>query len=135
MSSTVKEMLATCPADLGDIDQAKLTRCIEECIACAQACTACADACLSEGMVATWPSASAPTWTAPTSAPPPPRSSPPHRLRRPHHGRDPHRLRRACKACADECARHADMHERCRICAEACRSCQQACDDLLGALG
>lgn len=51
MSSTVIDMLATYPAYLGDIDQVKLTRCIEECIACAQACTACADACLSEGTV------------------------------------------------------------------------------------
>ncbi|CAM5552035.1 Four-helix bundle copper-binding protein OS=Streptomyces fumanus OX=67302 GN=GCM10018772_61990 PE=4 SV=1 [Streptomyces fumanus] len=40
-----------------------------------------------------------------------------------------------CKACGDECASHADMHEHCRICAEACRSCEQACDNLLGALG
>ncbi|MFF4173803.1 hypothetical protein [Streptomyces sp. NPDC001744] len=51
MSSTVKDMLATYPADLGGIDRAGLTRCIEECMACAQACTACADACLSEDMV------------------------------------------------------------------------------------
>ncbi|WP_407840311.1 hypothetical protein ACE1OC_34765 [Streptomyces sp. DSM 116496] len=29
MSSTVKDMLATYPADLGNIDQAKLTGCIE----------------------------------------------------------------------------------------------------------
>ncbi len=26
-----------------------------------------------------------------------------------------------CKACADECERHAGMHEHCRICAEAYR--------------
>ncbi|SHH65222.1 hypothetical protein SAMN05444521_1281 [Streptomyces sp. 3214.6] len=41
--TTVKDMLATYPTDLGQVDRDKLTRCIEECIACAQACTACAD--------------------------------------------------------------------------------------------
>src|SRR5881398_3544994 len=52
MTTAVKEMLDTYPADLGGVDRDKLARCIEECIACAQACTACADACLSEDMVA-----------------------------------------------------------------------------------
>jgi hypothetical protein len=28
----------------------------------------------------------------------------------------------ACRACGDECAGHAGMHEHCRICAEACRA-------------
>jgi hypothetical protein len=41
----------------------------------------------------------------------------------------------ACKACADECARHADMHEHCRVCAAECRLCEQACRELLAALG
>jgi hypothetical protein len=40
----------------------------------------------------------------------------------------------ACKACGDECARHADIHEHCRICAEACRACEQACLDLLATM-
>jgi hypothetical protein len=39
-----------------------------------------------------------------------------------------------CKSCGDECARHAGMHEHCRICLEACRRCEQACRDLLAAL-
>ena len=39
-----------------------------------------------------------------------------------------------CKSCGDECARHARMHEHCRICAEACRRCEQACRELLEAL-
>ena len=32
----------------------------------------------------------------------------------------------ACRACADECARHDADH--CQQCAEACRSCAQACE-------
>ena len=35
-----------------------------------------------------------------------------------------------CKSCGDECERHAQMHEHCRVCAEACRRCEQACDEL-----
>jgi hypothetical protein len=37
--------------------------------------------------------------------------------------------------CAEECEKHRDMHEHCRICAEACRRCEQACRDLLDAVG
>ena len=33
----------------------------------------------------------------------------------------------ACRACAEECERHADMHDHCRICAETCRDCEAAC--------
>lgn len=49
---TVEQMLDTYPKDLGGIDRAKLTECIQACFECAQTCTACADACLSEDKVA-----------------------------------------------------------------------------------
>jgi hypothetical protein len=39
-----------------------------------------------------------------------------------------------CGSCGDECERHAQMHEHCRICAESCRRCEQACRQLLDAL-
>ena len=32
-----------------------------------------------------------------------------------------------CRVCGDECRKHADRHEHCRICADACRRCEQAC--------
>lgn len=38
----------------------------------------------------------------------------------------------ACQTCADECERHASMHDHCRICAETCRHCQERCNHLLG---
>jgi hypothetical protein len=41
----------------------------------------------------------------------------------------------ACKACGDDCAQHADMHDHCKICADACRACEQACNTLLDSLG
>ena len=40
----------------------------------------------------------------------------------------------ACRACAEECAQHAPMHEHCRVCAECCRRCEEACTRLLDAL-
>jgi hypothetical protein len=33
----------------------------------------------------------------------------------------------ACRLCGDECQKHSQMHEHCRICAEECRRCEQAC--------
>lgn len=42
---------------------------------------------------------------------------------------------KAYRSCGDECDRHADHHEHCRICAEACRGCEQACRQLLTTLG
>jgi hypothetical protein len=39
-----------------------------------------------------------------------------------------------CKSCGDECDRHAQMHEHCRVCAEACRRCEQNCRKLLQAM-
>jgi uncharacterized membrane protein len=39
-----------------------------------------------------------------------------------------------CTSCGDECERHAQMHEHCRMCAEACRRCERACRDLLAAV-
>ena len=39
----------------------------------------------------------------------------------------------ACTACGEECARHAEHHRHCAICAEACRTCSKACGALLDA--
>ncbi len=38
----------------------------------------------------------------------------------------------ACQLCSEECERHSDMHEHCRICAETCGHCQERCNFLLG---
>ena len=39
-----------------------------------------------------------------------------------------------CKSCGDECGRHAQHHEHCRVCEQACRRCEQACRELLAAI-
>jgi hypothetical protein len=41
----------------------------------------------------------------------------------------------ACRACGEECQRHARHHEHCRVCAEACRRCEQACNKAMGDVG
>jgi hypothetical protein len=122
-----QEMISAHPQVKGSTNDA-LIRCIEECFDCAQACTVCADACLGEQMVlelrqcirlnldcadvctATGHVASRRTGTnesvivATIKA-----------------------CEEACRVCAEECERHAEMHEHCRICAESCRRCELAC--------
>ena len=39
-----------------------------------------------------------------------------------------------CRACGAECARHAEMHRHCHVCAEACTACAEACNDMLNSL-
>jgi hypothetical protein len=129
------QMLETYPADLGGVDRGALARCIEECFNCAQACTACADACLSEEMVAELTKCIRSDLDCADIC------ETTGRVLSRHTGYDANIIRSileacatACKACGDECDRHAGMHEHCRICAEACRRCERACLDLLAAL-
>jgi hypothetical protein len=131
----VAEMLETYPADLGGVDRAKLTACIEACFDCSQACTACADACLSENMVGEL------TKCIRTNQDCADLSDATGRVLSRHTGYDANLTRAiliacatACRACADECMLHADMHEHCRRCAEACTRCGQACMELIDAL-
>ena len=39
-----------------------------------------------------------------------------------------------CQVCGQECVRHADGHEHCRMCADACRHPEEACNQVLNAL-
>lgn len=136
MTHHVSSMLETYPKELGNIDRQKLAECIEACFECARTCTACADAYLAEDMVAelrqciglnvdradvcaaTGAVLSRQTGTSVETT---------RALLE--------TCRAACKACGDECASHADMHEHCKVCAEVCRRGQQACADLLASLG
>lgn len=128
-------MLDTYPAEVG-IDKRLLARCIEACYECSQACTACADACLSEEMVAELVTCVRTNLDCADIC------DTTGRVLSRHTGYDANLTRsilracvQACRSCGDECARHADMHEHCRVCAEACRRCEQACRDLLDVLG
>jgi hypothetical protein len=129
-------MLDTYPADLGGVDRPVLAACIEACVECAQACTACADACLSEGGVAQLVTCIRTNLDCADVC-----ESTGRVLSR-HTGYDANLARgvlRACvqagRSCGEECGRHANTYEHCRVCADACRRCAQACDRLLAALG
>lgn len=124
-------MLRNTPSECS-FNMEDLAACIEACLDCGQACTACADACLGEGMVAdlrpciTSELNCADICAATASI-----------LSR-QTAYDPAITRTAlqacrdvCRLCAEECERHASMHDHCRICAEACRRCEQACEQLL----
>lgn len=92
-------------ADLSESDLAEMVRCIRLCLHCADVCAASADVTSRPG-----------EYEADVVTP----------------------LLEACvascKACGDECERHAHKHEHCRVCADACRRCEHACRELLTAL-
>ena len=135
MTSPTLPMLETYPRAI-NLDRSELAATIDALIACSEACTECADACLSEGMVAELTTCIRTNMdcadVCATAA----------RVLSRHTGYDPNISRTlldacavVCKACGDECSRHAHAHEHCRICADACRACERACRDLRAALG
>jgi len=113
-----------------------ISRCIESSFTCAGTCTTCADACLSErnieGLLAcirqNLDCAAICLATGSVAA-------------RSKVGASRQVLESqlnlciaACRACGDECHRHAATHRHCRVCAEACDDCARACTDMLAAL-
>jgi hypothetical protein len=132
----VTSMLETYPKDLGDIDRQKLAACIAACFECAQTCTACADACLAEDTVAELTTCIRKNLDCADVCAATGRALSRQTGNNAEVGRALlEACRTACKACGDECAEHAGMHEHCKVCAEACRRCEQACADLLASLG
>jgi hypothetical protein len=129
-----QQMISTHPHVRGSANDG-LIRCIEACYDCAQACTSCADACLGEEMVAqltqcirlnldcadicvaTGSVASRRTGTNELII-----------------KRMIEACAEACRLCGDECSKHADKHEHCRICADACLHCEQACHEAAGTI-
>jgi len=130
----VQQMIATHPAVKGNGNQA-LLRCIEECYACAQTCTSCADACLAEETVAELRQCirlnldCADICAAAGNI----------ATRRTGSNQELivamlNACALTCRLCGDECERHAEMMEHCRICAEACRRCKEACSEAIRAI-
>ena len=133
--TTTTAMLDTNPQPIA-LDRRKLAATIDALTECAATCTSCADACLGEEMVEELRQCiricldcadlCALTGTLATR----------------RTGANGEVLRRvigaceiACRTCAEECARHADHHEHCRVCGEACQRCERACQDALQTLG
>ena len=130
--SHAREMLASSPARIPDIDVGLLADAALAAFDCAQTCTACANACLGEAQVQDLVRC----------------------IRLNLHCADlcdttgrlisrqenPDLARAilqacmlACRLCAEECEQHVGM-EHCRVCAEACRTCEESCQRLLAAL-
>lgn len=131
--SNALAMLNTTPTPTGFAAD-DLAECIAACQDCAQTCTACADACLAEHHVDTLVACiTADLNCADVCAA---TASVLSRQTAYLAGVSLAQLKScqvACRACADECERHAGLHDHCRICAEACRRCERACTALLAA--
>ena len=131
---TVEEMLRLHPQPL-DVDRSLLLRCIEECVDCAATCTSCADASLGEDDVPELVRSVRLNLDCADSCETTGRIV--IRQTQPDLAVTRAAIEEcaiACRACAEECDRHAAHHEHCRVCADCCRRCEQACNDLVAAL-
>jgi hypothetical protein len=131
---TIREMLEAHPQPASG-DRDVIVRCIEACIDSAAACTSCADADLGErdlpelvrcirlcldcadtcdatGRIVTRQTESEVSVVRATVE----------------------ACVTICRACREECERHAEHHEHCRICAQSCGRCEQACSELLASM-
>lgn len=112
-----------------------LAAAINTCFTCAQACTACADACLAENSRAELLRCIRLNLDCADVC-----EAAGHVLSRQTETdfqlvQDVLRLCiQACGLCADECARHAQHMDHCRVCEEACRVCKEACETLAAGL-
>ena len=132
---TVRDIIERHPRPAG-VDRELLSLCVEACVDCSAACTSCADACLGEPDVPELVRCVRLNLDCADVCDAAGRVV--SRQTEPDRGV----LRAAieaciviCRACGDECERHAAHHDHCRVCAEACRRCEQACSDLLASLG
>jgi hypothetical protein len=130
----VQEMVSTHPHVEGNANAALLS-CIEHCYSCAQTCTSCADACLGEKSVAELTQcirlnldcadvclATGSITTRRTGS------------NEKVIARQLEACALACRLCGEECRRHANQHEHCKICADACQQCFAACQEALNSL-
>lgn len=127
---SIEAMLSTHP--MPPADTAMLARAIEETVNCAAICSICADACLLEEnrreLIACIKldldcADVCRTAAAILSRPTRPGPQPMQAILA--------ACTEACRVCAEECERHAAMHEHCRLCAVACRSCEEACEAMM----
>jgi hypothetical protein len=128
------EMLKTHPRALS-IEPGVLAACIDGCFVCAQTCTACADADLGEPDVANMLQCITLCLSCSDVCVATGRIL----SRQTEFSAGLARVVLqacidACGLCREECERHAQHHEHCRICADECRQCQQACEAALSAL-
>jgi hypothetical protein len=105
LNDCVQACTADVDADLGEQDVSEMVKCIRLCLECADICAATVG--VTSRLAEYDPKITKPLLEACVVA---------------------------CKSCGDECERHAQMYEHCRVCEEACRRCEQACRKLLDAM-
>lgn len=129
MDSMMMDMMKSMPADrMMGMDMAMMQECIEACSAASMAATMCADSDTGADM-ARCSSMCANTADVATTT---------MRMMLRPAGYEAMSLRSmllACaetgRACAAECAMHADMDEHCRMCAKACDAMVMACEKVM----
>lgn len=127
-------MISTHPDVRGNTNDA-LIRAIEECFSCAQTCISCADACLAEHNVDQLRQCIRLNLDCATTC------LAAGELSSRRTGSNEVGIRmmldvctQACRMCAEECLKHAAMHEHCRICADACLTCEAACSEAMATI-
>ena len=128
---SVREMLNTHPMTDGQVSDA-VVACIEQCFRCGSVCASCADACLGEEMVASLRRCIQLNLDCAVIC----LATGQVAIRRTSENREVlmkmiDACARACAACGEECARHAESHEHCRVCADECHRCEDACREAL----
>lgn len=129
----VEDFLQTHPRKPSNSDV--IAACVKACYGCSESCTLCADACLGEDQLERLrrcirlnldcAAVCAATGEIVARQTEPDRSLLRAQLEA---------CAAACRICGEECDRHADLHQHCRLCAESCRLCAQACNDLIASL-
>lgn len=130
----VGDMLQTHPKKPTNTMDA-VTACIKACYACSESCTICADACLGEDRIdnlrrcirLNLDCAAICQVTGQLSA----RQTETDIAML---GKQLETCAAACASCAEECEKHAGMHDHCKLCTESCRACERACNDLMAVL-
>lgn len=131
--TNLEKMLETHPRG-AQRDRVALAACIQACYECADSCTTCADACLGEPMVADLVGCirlnlDCSDVCVATGNVLSRQTEPNGTLLR----AQIEACITACRLCGEECGRHGDEHEHCRVCAESCRRCEETCQKMLQA--
>ena len=109
-----------------EVHRETLARCIAECFDCARSCTACADADLAEEHLSEMRKRICLRLDCADVCDATGRAASRQTEYEPETSRAQSRLPAVMSACAEECERHSQHHEHCRICAEACRRREEA---------
>jgi hypothetical protein len=129
-----EEMLKSHPRK-ANIEMRDVTNCIEACRECAVVCTSCADACLGEQNVQKL----VPCIRIDLDCADICQTTARMLMRQTETNLQLLRAQlettiTATRLCAEECEKHAEMHQHCRVCASSCRNCEQMCQQMLTTL-